>query len=320
MKKRIPNIYKFIICLSIFECFLITKSINAFFPKINEPNQEELKSTSLQIGNTALQLIQFGQNDEAIKLLRLAIKLNPKEVELWTGLAEAQIRSDRNYEALSSLNQAIKLRPNEQKIYLSQGSIYMSLNDPKKAKISIKKGLLINKNSERGYFQLGNAEIMLNNYKSALNAFKKSSEINSDFWQSINNEGLVLYELNNFKDAISKFRSALKISNDAEPMLALAIVLYTSDNKSIESLNLAKNALKSNPQYVSNKYQATLSSTSFTNDRNQPNDDIAAFIAVSASLSDMLASLPLHSKRLLGLVHPWARSASCPSSQSRQSW
>ena len=255
MKKRIPNIYKFIICLSIFECFLITKSINAFFPKINEPNQEELKSTSVQIGKTAIQLIQFGQNDEAIKLLRLAIKLNPKEVELWTGLAEAQIRSDRNYEALSSLNQAIKLRPNEQKIYLSQGSIYMSLNDPKKAKISIKKGLLINKNSERGYFQLGNAEIMLNNYKSALNAFKKSSEINSDFWQSINNEGLVLYELNNFKDAISKFRSALKISNDAEPMLALAIVLYTSDNKSIESLNLAKNALKSNPQYVSKDYQ-----------------------------------------------------------------
>ncbi|WP_269611816.1 tetratricopeptide repeat protein [Prochlorococcus marinus] len=256
MKKRIPNIYKFIICLSIFECFLITKSINAFFPKINEPNQEELKSTSVQIGKTAIQLIQFGQNDEAIKLLRLAIKLNPKEVDLWTSLAEAQIRSDRNYEALSSLNQAIKLRPNEQKIYLSQGSIYMSLNDPKKAKISIKKGLLINKNSERGYFQLGNAEIMLNNYKSALNAFKKSSEINANFWQSINNEGLVLYELNNFKDAISKFRSALKISNDAEPMLALAIVLYTSENKSIESLNLAKNALKSNPQYVSKDYQA----------------------------------------------------------------
>ena len=256
MKKRIPEIYKFIICLSLFECFFIAQSINAFFPKINEPNQEELKSTSLQIGKTALQLIQFGQNNEAIKLLKLAIKLNPKEVELWTSLAEAQIRSNRNLEALSSLNEAIKLRPNEQRIYLSQASIYMSLNDPKKAKISIKKGLLINKNNERGYFQLGNAEIMLNNYNLALNAFKKSSKINSNFWQSINNEGLVLYELNNYKDAMSKFRSALRISNDAEPMLALAIVLYTSDNKSIESLNLAKNALKSNPQYVSKDYQA----------------------------------------------------------------
>ena len=63
-------------------------------------------------------------------------------------------------------------------------------------------------------------------------------------------------ELNKKKEAISKFKLALKISNNAEPMLALAIVLYSSDNKSIESLNLAKNALKSNPQYVSKNYQA----------------------------------------------------------------
>lgn len=132
----------------------------------------------------------------------------------------------------------------------------MNLNDPNKAKILIKKGLSINKNDERGYFQLGNAEIMLNNYTSALVAFKKSSKINSKFWQSINNEGLVLYELNNYKKAIIKFRSAIKISNDPEPMLALAIVLYSSNNKSNESFNLAKIALKSNPKYVWKEYQA----------------------------------------------------------------
>ena len=76
------------------------------------------------------------------------------------------------------------------------------------------------------------------------------------FWQAINNEGLVLYELNNSKDAILKFQTALKISNNAEPMLALAIVLYRTDSKSIESINLAKKALKSNPKYVSKNYQA----------------------------------------------------------------
>jgi len=49
---------------------------------------------------------------------------------------------------------------------------------------------------------------------------------------------------------------ALEISNNAEPMLALAIVLFSLDNNSIESINLAKNALKSNPKYISNDYQA----------------------------------------------------------------
>ena len=253
MKKIIPQIILFI---NLFECFLISKSSNAFFPIINEPNQQELEYTSIQIGKTALQLIQFGQNDEAIKLLKLAIKLNPKEKDLWIPLAEAQIRSNKTLEALLSLNEAIKLKPKEANLYFTKASIYMDLNDIKKAKISINKGLSINKNSEKGYFQLGNAEIMLNNYKSALIAFKKSSKINSNFWQSINNEGLILYEINNLKEAKSKFKLALKISNNAEPMLALAILLFTLDNNSIESINLGKKALISNPKYVSKEYQA----------------------------------------------------------------
>ena len=253
--KIIINIFKVLIYLVLFESFLIDKSA-AFFPQINEPNQQELKSTAKQIEKTAIQLIELNQNEEAIRLLKLAVKLNPKEISLWISLAEAQYRIDKSYEALESLTQATELRSDEPSIYFRQASIYMNLNDPNKAKILIKKGLSINKNDERGYFQLGNAEIMLNNYTSALVAFKKSSKINSKFWQSINNEGLVLYELNNYKKAIIKFRSAIKISNDPEPMLALATVLYSSNNKSNESFNLAKIALKSNPKYVWKEYQA----------------------------------------------------------------
>ena len=96
---------------------------------------------------------------------------------------------------------------------------------------------------------------MLNNYESALIAFKKSSKINPSFWQSINNEGIVLYELNESNEAMSKFRLALKISSNAEPMLALAVVLFSLNNNSNESINLAKNALTSNPKYISTDYQ-----------------------------------------------------------------
>ena len=256
MKKIIITIYQLILCISLFEYFLLTKSSNAFFPKINEPTKQELEYTSIQIGKTAIQLIQLGQNNEATKLLELAVKLNPKEIDLWITLAEAQIRSNKKYEALSSLNKAINLKPKEYSTYFKKGSLYMDLNNPKKAKVYIKKGLSINKNNEKGYFQLGNAEIMLNNFKSALVAFQISSKINSNFWQSINNEGLVLYELNDRKEAISRFRLAVKISNNSEPMLALAIALFSIDNKSVESINLGKNALKSNPRYVSKEYQA----------------------------------------------------------------
>ena len=256
MKKIIPIIYQFTLCISLLEFSIINRPSKAFFPTINEPNKEELESSSIQIGKQALQLIQFGQNREAINLLKLGIKLNPKEKALWISLAEAQIRSNKKHEALSSINEAIKLNPKEQSIYFTKASIYMDLNDPKKGKVSVEKGLSINQNNEKGYFILGNCEIMLNNYKSALIAFRKSSKIQSNFWQAINNEGLILYELDNFKEAINKFRLASKISNDAEPTLALAIALFSINNKSIESIKLAKNALKNNPKYVSTEYQA----------------------------------------------------------------
>ena len=102
MKNLTTKIYQVIICLIIFEYFSLNKSSKAFIPTINEPTQEELKSTSIQIGKTAIQLIKFGQNNEAIKLLKLAVKLNPTETELWLTLAEAQIRSDKKKEALIS--------------------------------------------------------------------------------------------------------------------------------------------------------------------------------------------------------------------------
>ncbi len=154
MKTNHLKLYQFLLVLCLFESFTISKPSNAFFPKINEPNEQELKSTSIQIGKTAIQLIQFGQNNEAIKLLELAVQLNPKEKELWKSLAEAQVRANRKYQALSSLNKAIKLKPTEQSIYFRKASIYMDLNDPKKAKDFIKKGLSINRNNEKGYFLL----------------------------------------------------------------------------------------------------------------------------------------------------------------------
>ena len=256
MKKIIARFFKLFISLSLFNIFILTKASNAFIPTINEPNIKELKSTSIKIGKTAIQLLQYGQHNEAIKLLKLAIKLNPQEIALWISLAEAQIRSDKKKNAIISLNKAIKLDPKKESLYFSLASIYIDLNNPKKAKIIIKKGLSINNKNERGHFQLGNVEIMLKNYKLALISFKKSSKINEKFWQSINNEGLILYELNNLKEAISKFTLALQISNDAEPMLALAIAKFSSKKNNIESIGLAKNALDSNPKYISKDYQA----------------------------------------------------------------
>ena len=120
----------------------------------------------------------------------------------------------------------------------------------------LNQGLLLDNKNETGYFQLGNAYIMLKDYQKALNTYNKVTKLNPNFWQVINNQGLILYEINKKEEAISKFRFAAKLSNNAEPRLALAISTYSTKGKSIESINIAKNALIDNPKFADIEYQS----------------------------------------------------------------
>ena len=87
-------------------------------------------------------------------------------------------------------------------------------------------------------------------------AGSRCAKLNPNFWQVINNKGLILYEMNKKEEALSKFKLAAKLSNNAEPRLALAISSYSMKGISIETLNIAKNALIDNPKYADIEYQS----------------------------------------------------------------
>ena len=253
---KTSKIFKYLLSLSLIETFFVTNSSIAFFPRINEPNQQELKSTSIQIGETAKQLIQFGQYKKAIKILKLALQLNPKEENLWMALAEAQFKSKDSDRALLSLDKALEINPKNASIYFTKGSIFINSKHIENAIKMINQGLLLDNKNETGYFQLGNAYIMLKEYKKALHTYNKVTKLNPNFWQVINNKGLILYEINKKEEALSKFKLAAKLSNNAEPRLALAISIYATKGKYIESVNIAKNALEDNPKYANIEYQS----------------------------------------------------------------
>jgi len=256
MMKKVSKIFKYLLGVSLINNFFIRNSSVAFFPRINEPNQQEFESTSKQIGQTAIQLIQFGQYKEAIKILKLALKLNPTEETLWTTLADAQFKSKDSNNALLSLDKVLVINPKNASIYFAKGSIYMNSKNLENAILMLNQGLLLDNKNETGYFQLGNAYIMLKEYKKALHTYNKVTKLNPNFWQVINNKGLILYEINKKEEALSKFKLAAKLSNNAEPRLALAIASYSMKGISIETLNIAKNALIDNPKYADIEYQS----------------------------------------------------------------
>ncbi len=256
MMEKASRIFKYLLGLSLIKTFFIPNSSIAFFPRINEPNQQEFESTSRQIEKTAIQLIQFGQYKEAIKILKLALKLNPTEETLWTTLADAQFKSKDSNNALLSLDKVLEINPKNASIYFAKGSIYMNSKNLENAILMLNQGLLLDNKNETGYFQLGNAYIIQKEYKKALHTYNKVTKLNPNFWQVINNKGLILYEINKKEEALSKFKLAAELSNNAEPRLALAITIYSMKGISIETLNIAKNALIDNPKYADIEYQS----------------------------------------------------------------
>jgi len=228
----------------------------SFAPKVYQPNIENLKKTGLEIGYTAAHLIKIGQAKEGTGLAKVAISLNPEEIELWMILAEGQIRSNKLNEAIKSINKAKTYDPKIASLWFAEASIALNQKKADLAISSLTYGLKIDPNNSRAYFQLGNAKIMKRNFNSALKDFQKAFDLNNQLWQASNNEGLVLYELGRRKKAIKTWEKVLLIKEDAEPKLALAAALNIIKPTNEKSIRLTKEALEKSPNYIFAKYRA----------------------------------------------------------------
>ncbi len=251
MKKRILISSSLLIIASVS----IINKAKAFIPTIYEPSIKDFKSQGINLGKTAAQLLYFNQIEKANEIAKLAVKLNPSDDRLWAILAETQIQGNKNILARESLKKAQKINPTEASYYFKEAFIDFELRQIKNSIILITKGLKIDPNNAEGHFQLGNSRIMQKKYNKALLAFKAANKIKPKFWQSLNNQGLVLYEMNKKEKAILIWKKTLTIEENAEPMLAVAAAEYEQNKENRNCIELAKQALLKNPQYVSEKYQ-----------------------------------------------------------------
>ncbi len=232
--------------------FYVKKS-NAFIPYYNLPSKKFLKKNGSEIGKNAYQLLYFGQLKEGLALAKLAISLNPEDVNLWTLLAEAQINNKLFDDALLSIEKGKLINPQVSQLHFAEGSIYINQNKKQKAKKSFKQGLEIQPENTTALFQYGNIFLMEKNYKEALSKFNKIIEIKANFWQAINNRGLVYFEQDEILLAIQNFTKAIEIEKNAESMLALGVSLKNINKN--KSILLVKEALQKDPNYVSHEFR-----------------------------------------------------------------
>ena len=228
--------------------FQLKKSY-AFIPYYDLPSKKFLKLNGSKIGKNAYQLLYFGQLKEGLALAKLAVSINPEDVNLWALLAEAQINNKLFDDALLSIKKGKLINPLVSELYFAEGSIYLNQNKKQKAKKSFQQGLKIQPKNTNALFQYGNIFLMEKNYEQALSKYNEIIEIKANFWQAINNKGLIYFEQNEIILAINNFTKAVEIKKNAESMLALGVSLKKTNKK--KSIMLVKEALQKNPNYVS---------------------------------------------------------------------
>ena len=243
------TIWVSLICFYFFQIEIV----RAIVPYYYFPTIKNLQKQSLYIGKNAYQLLYFGQYEDSLNLAKLAVKINAKDEKLWLILAEAQIANKEYKNALSSLNKAEQINSNISEIYFAKSNIYLKISQQTKAKNALEKGIKIEPNNHKAIFQLGNILLMEKNYLGAIKLFDKSIKIKPDFWQAINNKGLVYFETNKINESAKLFEKAISIQDNAEPLLGLASCLHMKDIKF--AVQLAKKALKKDPNYVSYDYR-----------------------------------------------------------------
>jgi tetratricopeptide (TPR) repeat protein len=248
------KIFNRIICISLLSFYFFkVERVQSIVPYYYLPTKKHFQKEALSIGQSAYQLLYFGQYEQSLNLAKLAIKINKTDEKLWLILSEAQMANKLYKNALISLNKAQKINPNNSEIYFAKSNIYLKFSQLQNSKIALENGLSIEPNNYKAIFQLGNILLMEKNYLEAIKLFDDSVKIKPDFWQAINNQGLAYFEKNNINLSIKHFQKAILIQENAEPLLGLASCLRMKDIKL--AIELAKKALAKDPNYVDHNYR-----------------------------------------------------------------
>ena len=224
----------------------------ALLPYTLDWDGETLERQGFELIQDSIQLAQLQQYQLAVPYAKLATQLVPDYYQSWLILGTLFVQQEDLEEGISALRRAKLLSPKEESagILFTLGSAYFRQKDYNAAVEELQAGLKLESNSPSALFDLGNSYFLLEKHGKAIANYEKAFNLGKEeFWPAINNIGLVKYEQGDIPGAIANWQTAFSIDNEAaEPMLAVAVALYTEGEKD-KGLALAKKALSIDSRY-----------------------------------------------------------------------
>lgn len=169
-------------------------------------------------------------------LLASALKLEPKNADLYVLNGDVYSELNNGTEAANNYNQALTLDKTQVKAVLHKGQLYKRSTNYEGAAEEFRKAITIDPNFAPAYRELGEVSWQLRKFDDANANYKKYLEL------SKNNDGArlryisFLYSIKKFPEALAEFSQITKVDSSNLGYIRLGSYLYYETNDTVKAL------------------------------------------------------------------------------------
>ena len=191
---------------------------------------------------------QQQQHERAIKLIELAIRLEPNNYTYHHNKGNSQQALGQLDGAIESYSSALQLHPNSQLSLYNRGVAYLESDKIPLAILDFTETIRLNPENSDAYFNLGNCHRYLNHPDSALVAYEKVIELAPTHLDARLNRAATLRESNAFDLALQEFDKIISLApHQAKPLIDRGM-LWMALAQFEPALNDFNEALKREPE------------------------------------------------------------------------
>jgi len=200
------------------------------------------------IFSIALSYITNRRYKSAIRYLKLALEINPKNIDVVQELALVYERTDDLEESAACYKRCLDIDPFNDHIWYSLGLTYSSLQQIKKSVDAFEYATSIRPTNIAAFFALANAYISICEYENAINAYRDIIEVDPRNVQAYTYIGESYEKMGYYKQAIYYFKRAIEIDElYSDAWYGMGIAAYQQDSYK-ECIGYFKRATEIDPE------------------------------------------------------------------------
>jgi len=198
--------------------------------------------------------IATGQYQQAVRLLRNTLEMNPASDEAYRTLGKAQLLSGSGDQAVSSFQKAIGLDPQSWINYNCLGAACLRLGRTDEAQRAFRRAIQLAPQINDNYTDLGSAYLQSGRFQEAIPLFERAVALEAD---AINYSNLAtaLFYLQQYQSAVEMFQKATRLDPGSEELMGNLADAYRWSGQKDKAMEtyfqaaiLGSQSLNSNPR------------------------------------------------------------------------